>query len=82
MMPRVKIFIWKLTHGKIPTGACHHLNIGLVSCCPLCGLLEETYDHLLWNCYKVIPCWHELFSKLDLNTDLIDSLSSGNWLLE
>lgn len=83
VMPKVKIFIWKLAQGKIPTSAfLYHVNIGPVNYYPLCGLWEETSDHLLWNCCKVIHCWHELISKLDFNTDITYSLRSGNWLLE
>ncbi|XP_039135862.1 uncharacterized protein LOC120273306 [Dioscorea cayenensis subsp. rotundata] len=83
VIPRVKTFIWKLAHGKLPTGALlYHLNIGPFCPCPLCGLCEETSDHLLWKCGKVVHCWMDLFSKLNLNSDLLNSLSTGVWLDE
>lgn len=37
--PRVKLFIWKVAHGKLPTGAyLYNLNIGPASLCHFCGL--------------------------------------------
>lgn len=84
VMPRVKIFIWKLAHGRIPTGALlYQLNIGPISSFTLCGLWEKNSDHSLCKCCKVkLGVGMSFFIKLDLNTDMINSLSIGGWLVE
>lgn len=46
-MPRMKVHVWKLAHGKFPTNAyLYNLNIGPNNHFPLCGLEPETAEHL------------------------------------
>ncbi|XP_039118053.1 uncharacterized protein LOC120253920 [Dioscorea cayenensis subsp. rotundata] len=50
VIPRIKVHIWKLAHGKLPTYSyLYNLNIGPNNPCPLCGLEPETTAHLFWE---------------------------------
>ncbi|XP_039141285.1 uncharacterized protein LOC120278609 [Dioscorea cayenensis subsp. rotundata] len=82
VIPRIKVHIWKLAHGKLSTYSyLYNLNIGRNNPCPLCGLEPETAVHLFWSCPKILLCWHDLFAKINLPSHFIDSLSTGAWLL-
>ncbi|XP_039123400.1 uncharacterized protein LOC120260021 [Dioscorea cayenensis subsp. rotundata] len=49
VIPRVKVFLWKVAHGKLPNGAyLYNLNLRPVSICHFCRLHSETIEHLLW----------------------------------
>lgn len=80
-MPRIKTFVWKLTHEKLVTGAyLHQLNIGPHTICPFCSLSDETATHLIWDCSKISSQWRMLFALLELNPDVFNSLHNGAWL--
>ena len=52
--PTVKLFMWKMLHGKIPSFAfLYKLNIGPSLPCLLCGLTLEATEHVFWNCNKL-----------------------------
>ncbi|XP_039128406.1 uncharacterized protein LOC120264644 [Dioscorea cayenensis subsp. rotundata] len=79
--PRVKIFVWKLAHGKLPTGNyLYNINIGPDTSCTLCGLFPETADHLLWHCRWAISCWDTIFTWLGLDHSFHILLCNGSWL--
>lgn len=81
VMPRIKIFVWKLSHGKLITGVyLYHLNLDPHTLCPFCSFMDETQDHVIWNCSKLACYWQSLFGKLGLSTSAVNSLQSGNWL--
>lgn len=81
IIPRIKTFVWKLSHGKLVKGAyLYHLNIGPQVMCPFCSLFEETATHLIWNCPKVSLQWHLFLSNLGLNLAISNSLQNGSWL--
>lgn len=51
VIPRVKVFLWKVAHGKLPNGAyLYNLNLRPVSICHFYRLHSETIEHLLWYC--------------------------------
>ncbi|XP_039134322.1 uncharacterized protein LOC120271710 [Dioscorea cayenensis subsp. rotundata] len=51
VVPRVKVFMWKLAHGKLPTAAyLFNLNIGPASLCHFCNIHPENSTHLFWEC--------------------------------
>ncbi|XP_039135378.1 uncharacterized protein LOC120272581 [Dioscorea cayenensis subsp. rotundata] len=82
-LSRVKVFLWKLAHGRLSTGGyLFQLNIGPRTTCPLCGLTDETTEHLIWNYSKISQCWHEVFARIGWNQNDILTLSSGSWLLK
>ncbi|XP_039113810.1 uncharacterized protein LOC120249385 [Dioscorea cayenensis subsp. rotundata] len=79
--PRTKIFIWKLAHGKLPTGDyLYNINIGPATTCHFCGLSSETANHLIWHCRWAIMCWDTIFNWLGLSNSFFDHLSNGSWL--
>lgn len=82
-LPRVKVFLWKLAHGRIPTGDyLYQLNIGHKMSCPLCGLVDESAEHLFWNCPKIRHCWQDVFARIGWNQNEISLLSFGNWIFK
>lgn len=80
-VPRVKLFIWKVAHGKLPTGAyLYNLNLGPETCCHFCGIHSETIEHLLWYCRCSRLCWNTIFSWLGLHHSFIYQLANGSWV--
>ncbi|XP_026458914.1 uncharacterized protein LOC113359510 [Papaver somniferum] len=58
---RVGFFLWKVCLNRLPTlSNLHHRNSALDSpnLCYLCGLTEETEDHLLLQCTSAISVWN------------------------
>lgn len=81
VIPRIKVFIWKLAHGKPPTGAyLYDLNIGPYSPCYFCELDTETANHVIWTCSKVNSCWSMILDFLGLSHLNQSFLNSGLWL--
>ncbi|XP_039143960.1 uncharacterized protein LOC120281070 [Dioscorea cayenensis subsp. rotundata] len=81
ILPRTKTFIWKLGHGKLPSGDyLYNLNIGPPSLCPFCGLAPETASHIIWNCCKIYPIWEFLCATFNLDPIIISGFCSSNWL--
>lgn len=80
-IPRVKVFLWRLLHGRTPTFAyLHKLNIGPDRECVFCGLERDTDEHFVWGCHKTRDCWNVVgcFAGLDLRE--IASFTDGEWL--
>lgn len=83
VLPRIKVFIWKLALGRLPTSAyMYHLNIGPNSNCPFCGLVPEDGEHLIWKCRMISHCWFTVLDLLGWNHSVFSILSTGSWLLE
>lgn len=81
VIPRIKLFVWKVAHGKLPISASlYNLNPGPISVCHFCGLHPETTDHLLWYCRCSLICWNTVFCKLGLDSNFINLLAQGSWL--
>lgn len=58
VISRVKLFIWKVAHGKLSTVAyLYNLNIGHASICHFCGVHSDTAEHLLWHCRSSVLYW-------------------------
>lgn len=81
MLPHVRTFIWKLAHGKLPTGDyLYGLNIGPFTLCHFCGLAPESASHTIWNCPKIMPCWISLCASFNLDPNILAEFDSGIWL--
>ncbi|XP_039123366.1 uncharacterized protein LOC120259982 [Dioscorea cayenensis subsp. rotundata] len=81
VLPRIKTFIWKLAHGKLPTSDyLYSLNIGPPTQCHFCGLVSESASHIIWNCYKIVPCWNSLCASFNLDFIILTGFSTSNWL--
>lgn len=54
---RVRTFMWKLAHNKIPTcDVFHNLNFGPLTYCHFCHLVPKTSTHIFWDCPRIIDC--------------------------
>lgn len=81
ILPRTKVFIWKLAHRKLVTGSyLYQLNIGHFVNCLFCSLFEETAKHVIWNCSKLAPLWRDLLSRLGIVLFSAPALHTGHWL--
>ncbi|XP_039135720.1 uncharacterized protein LOC120273142 [Dioscorea cayenensis subsp. rotundata] len=81
VVPRVKVFLWKLAHGKLPTGNyLFNLNIGPVSLCHFCNIHPENSTHLFWECRNSVSCWLITLNWLGLDHSFLTQLKQGSWL--
>lgn len=54
MIPKVKLLVWKLIRGKIPTRSIlRYIETSVYSDCPYCDQYLEDIDYLSMNCYFV-----------------------------
>lgn len=68
VVPRVKVFIWKLAHGKLPTRSyLYNLNLGPDSLCSFCGIHSDNAEHLIWNFRNSVSCWNNVLNWLGLD---------------
>lgn len=80
--PRVKTFMWKLAHNKIPTcDVFYNLNFGPRTYYHFCHLVPETSARIFWGCPYIINCWKSSLNSLGLSEAFISTLRSGNWLV-
>ncbi|XVF38201.1 hypothetical protein REPUB_Repub20aG0079800 [Reevesia pubescens] len=82
VIPKVKIFAWRLLHGILPTyEALKQRGIHLVSACPVCGEAAETWHHVLFDyslsqrVWSLLGDWigvfYRFFSSLNLFWDSV-----------
>jgi hypothetical protein len=54
----VKVFLWKACNNILPTKhSLHKKGVTEDSLCPLCGLEDETTEHIIWNCQSAQDVW-------------------------
>lgn len=83
VLPRIKTFVQKLAHGKLPTGDDFYgLDIDPFTQCHFCGLVSESASHIFWNYCKIVPCWNTLCATFNLDSIILNELSSGCWLTQ
>lgn len=59
--PRIKHFIWFLSHHRLPTASyLHKLNITTTPICGICNRANENIEHLLLHCPNAQIVWHNL----------------------
>lgn len=61
----VKHFIWRAANELLPTQMnlfCHKISDKKL--CPICGLVEETLAHTLWECPATNDVWSETTNAL------------------
>ncbi|XVF49157.1 hypothetical protein PTKIN_Ptkin03bG0246000 [Pterospermum kingtungense] len=58
--PKVELFCWKVLKGRVAVRANLYARNVLPSSnvmCPLCGVMEESVDHLFFQCYMAWSIW-------------------------
>uniref|UniRef100_A0A803Q185 RNase H type-1 domain-containing protein n=1 Tax=Cannabis sativa TaxID=3483 RepID=A0A803Q185_CANSA len=57
--PKIKVFVWKLAHGWLPTSTVlAKRHVSTTDGCSRCSLHNsETIFHALWECKKSKVCW-------------------------
>jgi hypothetical protein len=65
---KLKIFIWLAIHNRVPTkDVLLHRNINIADAsCVLCGMAEETVDHLFLQCIISQSIWSHFMTLLGL----------------
>ncbi|XP_074314592.1 uncharacterized protein LOC141649814 [Silene latifolia] len=77
-----KILVWRIISGTLSVGSeFARRKISVEYSCPLCRNLEamETRNHLFRDCVVVKRLWAA--SPLGINTDNVDSILLGDWLI-
>ncbi|KAJ1703911.1 hypothetical protein LUZ63_003690 [Rhynchospora breviuscula] len=70
MLPRTRIFLWKLLHDSVPLGAVISRRLRTMPpLCELCGLEEEDVMHVLFRCEVARKYWFS--SCLAITTDAL-----------
>ncbi|CAN1148331.1 Putative ribonuclease H protein At1g65750 [Linum perenne] len=58
IQPKMKNFLWRLARNVMPNrSALRRRHIAVPVECGVCGLAEESNDHLFRNCHYAIDCW-------------------------
>lgn len=64
---KVRHHVWLALHGRLWTAdRMTRRNMDTHVLCPLCGLEEETHQHLLWSCPFIRQLWRVTTQKLAL----------------
>ncbi|XP_026393363.1 uncharacterized protein LOC113288513 [Papaver somniferum] len=59
--PKINLFVWSLTHGKLNTkNVLLHKGLEVQNCCVLWGNVLETQDHLFLHCKIAHRVWSML----------------------
>lgn len=77
-LPRVREVAWRVCTGAIPVRMklCQR-GVDVDSCCPLCGVEDESVDHLFLGCNVTRGCWFasNLGIRVDLSLKMADFMS-------
>lgn len=81
---KIKFFLWKISHGIIPT---KQLLLSRIKkgngICEMCEIASESLSHLFWDCAQVNSVWKEIFNWWHLPP--LNEYSQWNslyWLLD
>jgi hypothetical protein len=67
--PRVQLFAWLLSKGRIQCRAnLHRKHIVDSPNCTVCGAAEETPDHIMLHCASAVQFWSSLGMQLGAET--------------
>ncbi|XP_050365312.1 uncharacterized protein LOC126783821 [Argentina anserina] len=79
--PKVRHFLWRALSSAIPTFlALFKRKIKNSPMCPMCGLMEESMEHILFLCPWVETVWFG--SSLGLRIDKQAFTTLDNWFLQ
>ncbi|CAN1129696.1 Putative ribonuclease H protein At1g65750 [Linum perenne] len=58
VQPKMKNFLWRLARNVVPNrSSLRRRHINVPAQCGVCGLAEESNDHLFRTCHYAIDCW-------------------------
>ncbi|KAL6220039.1 hypothetical protein ACLB2K_007797 [Fragaria x ananassa] len=79
-LPKVKLFLWQVMGGVGPNSSnLYKRKLTSSPMCPLCGLEEETFEHLLLLCSWVSPIWFG--SPMGLGIDKQQVTTVDSWFI-
>ncbi|KAH0994404.1 hypothetical protein GBA52_018268 [Prunus armeniaca] len=79
--PKIKNFLWRATHDRLPTAmALHKRKIARTPLCPICQAHEESIEHLLLFCPWVELIWFG--GPLNYKIDKQGITTFDQWLLK
>ncbi|XP_010692677.1 uncharacterized protein LOC104905754 [Beta vulgaris subsp. vulgaris] len=80
IMPKWKIFLWKLWHNSLATVAnLSYRGMSVSDDCPSCNLEPETCQHLFRLCPLAISAWRT--SQLSIISNSVTYVSFKDWLI-
>lgn len=76
---RVRVFMWKVLHGRIITNSLHARR-GIIddASCKACGVVEESLLHVLRDCFLAKRIWNKLLS-MNVKYQFF-TLQEGEWV--
>ncbi|XP_059450800.1 uncharacterized protein LOC132181566 [Corylus avellana] len=73
----VKTFMWQACNNILPTKeVLYKRKIVQEPSCPICGLANETVDHILWSCPSAKDVWTECSPKISKCASIVDDFSA------
>ncbi|XVF19448.1 hypothetical protein REPUB_Repub11eG0112000 [Reevesia pubescens] len=76
VIPKVKVFMWRAIHEILPTSEkLQHRGIPIEVSCAVCGCLEESWRHSLFECVFSKQVWTE--AGVQVNDSFLEQLQDG-----
>ncbi|XP_021837769.2 uncharacterized protein [Spinacia oleracea] len=80
LLPKWKLFIWKLLHNGVATKAnLERRGVQLSSRCEVCSLEDEDSQHLFRFCYIARDVWRH--GSLAIHSNINETMSFQEWFL-
>ncbi|XP_048502659.2 uncharacterized protein LOC125498486 [Beta vulgaris subsp. vulgaris] len=80
IMPKWKIFLWKLCHNGIATSAnLSSRGLAISDTCPQCNLAPETSQHIFRSCHLATILWQS--GHLGIHSNLNPDVAFQDWLI-
>lgn len=76
---KIKFFLWKYLHNKLPTRAyLNYIGINIDPTCPMCKTSTENLEHIFITCPIVNEAWERL--RLDKYNSIDSKNTKNHWL--
>ncbi|XP_057247522.1 uncharacterized protein LOC130589908 [Beta vulgaris subsp. vulgaris] len=80
IMPKWKIFLWKLCHNGIATSAnLSSRGLAISDTCTRCNLEPETCQHIFWICHLATILWQS--GQLGIHSNSNPDIAFKDWLI-
>ncbi|WOL19372.1 ribonuclease H protein [Canna indica] len=83
VLPKIKIFVWKLVQDRLPTFV-WLANKSKIEphCCYVCGKNQDDTNHIFFECTMAVNLWNSLGKLLNIHFEFRDFWSLRKWMNE
>lgn len=72
VVPHAKTFMWSCFHGRIMRFQFfYNLNVSPQMMCSFSGLVEESSEHITWECRIIMMGWEMVESFVEVKLDKV-----------